>query len=140
MKTLICATRKPQRSILPIAPFEFESFEVRIRKITRHKPLVTGAAFRRLNIHLPSSQSKTILTPIDAAQAAEMFLPSPSLQGLGEMRFLQTNALAKKGQEPESIASRTHNSNESTEDIHAHHVLVFGHLSARLPRKLGWLV
>src|SRR4030095_10239375 len=84
MKTLICATRKLQRSIVTIASFEFESFEVRVRRVTRHKPLVIGAAFRRLNIPFPSSQSETVLTPIDPAQPNEIFLPSPSPQGLGQ--------------------------------------------------------
>jgi len=87
MKTLIRATRKSRREIVPIASFEMESFEVRVRSVTRHKPLVTGAALRMLKIQLPSSQSKTILTPIGAAQPAEIFLPSPSPQGLGQMRL-----------------------------------------------------
>ena len=122
MKTLIRATRKPQRSIVPIAFFEFESFEVHVRRVTRHKPLAIGAAFRRLNIHLPSSQSKTILTPIDAAQPAEIFLPSPSLQGHGLMclrsgarpvvrpaalssrRLHASASIPKAAREPEQIA------------------------------------
>src|SRR5437899_11117183 len=79
MKTLIRAVKKTQRSFVPIASFEFERFEIPVRRVKSHGPLPTGAVFRNL------SQSKTILTPIDAAQPAEIFLPSPSLQGLGQM-------------------------------------------------------
>lgn len=129
MKTLIRAARKPQRSIVPVASFEFETFEVRVRRVTRHKPLVVGAASGRLNTHLPSSQPKTIVPPIDPPQPADIFLPSPSLQGRGSMRLhlgarsvdhpaalssrqLRASAsdpIPKKAHDLESIASRTHN-------------------------------
>src|SRR5208283_736808 len=42
MKPLIPATTKPRRSFVPVATFEFESFEVRMRRIMRHKPLPIG--------------------------------------------------------------------------------------------------
>ena len=84
MKTLIRATTKPRRSFVPVASFEFESFEVRVRRITRHKPLPMES-FRRMNIHRPSRQFKTMPQADRAVQRAKIFLPSPSLQGHGLM-------------------------------------------------------
>ena len=72
MKTLTRATRKPQRLFVPITAFEFESFTVRVRRVARHRPLPKGV-FARQN----SSPSQD--------NAAKIFLPSPSLQGLGPM-------------------------------------------------------
>jgi hypothetical protein len=37
MKTLMRASRKPQRSSVPIAPFEFESFVVSVQGLARHR-------------------------------------------------------------------------------------------------------
>lgn len=85
MKTLIRAARKPQRSFVPITPFEFESFEVCVRRVTRRGPLPIGAAFRRVNINHHSRRFKTIPRPIYAAQRAKNLLPSPLLQGHGLM-------------------------------------------------------
>ena len=85
MKPLIRATRNHSGHSCQWSPFEFESFEVRVRRIARHKPLPIGVSFRRMNIHRPPRQFKTIPRPIDAAQRAKNFLPSPSLQGLGLM-------------------------------------------------------
>jgi len=43
MKHLIRATRQPQRSFVPIAPFEIESFEVRVRRVAHRRPISIGA-------------------------------------------------------------------------------------------------
>jgi hypothetical protein len=83
MNTLIRAATKPRRLFVRLAPFEFESFEVRMRRITRHKSLPIGVSFRRMNIPRAPRQFKTIAGPVDAAQPAKIFLPSPSLQGHG---------------------------------------------------------
>jgi hypothetical protein len=61
MKTLIRALRIPRRSFVPITPFEFETFELRVRWAAPDRPAPLGVPFRRMNIHLPSSQSNTIL-------------------------------------------------------------------------------
>lgn len=127
MKTLIRAARKPQRANVPLASFEFETFEVRVRRVTRHKPLAIGAAFRRLNIHI-SSKCKATPRPIDAAKPAKIFLPSPSPQGLGLMRLRlgarpvgcpaalssrefpssALNPIAKEAREPGQTARQSH--------------------------------
>jgi hypothetical protein len=124
MKTLIRPAKKPQRSFVPIAPFECESFEVRVRRVTRLKPLPIGVSFRGMNIHCPPRQSKTIFTPINAAQRAKGFLPSPSLQGLGltclrlgarlvdrpaalssrQLHASASNPIPKAAREPENIS------------------------------------
>ena len=67
--------------------FEFETFEVRIRRAAHHKPLPIGATLRTTKIPLPLKQFKTVPKPIDAAQRANDLLPSTSLQGLGLMRL-----------------------------------------------------
>ena len=85
MKTLIRATRKPQRSFVPITPFEFESFEVRVRTVTRHRPLPTGVSSRKVNFHRVLSRFKTMPRPIEAVPLTKIFLPSTSLQGHGLM-------------------------------------------------------
>jgi hypothetical protein len=72
MKTLTRSAKKPQRSLVPITAFEFESFGVRVRRVARHRPVPTGV-FACQNS--PASQDN----------AVEVFLPSPSLQGLGAM-------------------------------------------------------
>ena len=129
MNTLIRAARKPQRSFVPITPFEFEGFKVRVRRVTRPRRVPIQVASRRVNIHLPSRQFKTMLTPIDAAQRAKNFLPSPSLQGHGRMslhlgarpvdlpvalssRQLHAstpNPIPKAVREPEKISSQSRN-------------------------------
>jgi len=103
MKTLIRATRKPQRSIVPIASFEFESFELHVRRVAGHRPLPVGVAFRKLDIHPSSRQFKTIPRPIDAAQRAKDFLPSPSLQGHGLMCL---RSGARPDEQPAALSSR----------------------------------
>ncbi len=51
MKRVIPATTKARRSSVPVSPFEFESFEARVRLAARHSPLPVGVSFRRMNIH-----------------------------------------------------------------------------------------
>jgi len=128
MKTLTRATRKPQRSFVPIASFEFESFEVRVRRVTRHKPLPIGVSCRKVNVHRVSRQFKTILPPIDADSRETIFLPSPSVQGHGlmclrsgarpadcpaalssrQLRASARNPIPKEARELEQIASQSH--------------------------------
>lgn len=62
MKTPIRAKGKALRSFVPVAPFEFETFELPVRPVNRHTP-----------------------TSIPVAQPAKLFLPSASLQGPGLM-------------------------------------------------------
>ena len=83
MKTLTRGVKKPQRSFVPIISFAHESFEIPVRRVAPHKPLVIGAAYMKLDIHHHSRQLKTNSRPIDAVQPAKNFLPSPSVQGLG---------------------------------------------------------
>ena len=85
MKTLIRVTRKPQRLFVPITPFEFESFEVRVRRATRHRLLPIGVSFRNVNGHWVSRQFQIMPGSIDAVHRTRIFLPSPSLQGQGWM-------------------------------------------------------
>jgi hypothetical protein len=85
MKTLIHATRKPQRSFVPITPFEFESFEVRVRTVTAHRRLPTGVSSRKVNFRRVLSRVKPRPRPIDAVRVRKVFLPSTSLQGHGLM-------------------------------------------------------
>ena len=85
MNTLIRAAMKPQRSFVPITPFEFDSFEVRVRRVKRYRPLPLGVSFRKVNVHRVSRQFKTMPGPIDALHRTKIFLPSPSLQGHGLM-------------------------------------------------------
>jgi len=86
MKTPIRASSKAKRSFVPITPFAFENFEVPVRRVTGHRPLPVGVAFKRLSLHL-RSRFKTTPRLIDAAQRAKVFLPSPSHQGPGLMRL-----------------------------------------------------
>ena len=103
MKTLIRATSKAQRSFVPITPFEFESFEVRVRQVTRHRPLPIGASFRKLAVHPVSRRLKTMPGPIDAVLRTKILLPSPSLQGHGLM-CLQLGA--RPVDHPAALSSR----------------------------------
>jgi hypothetical protein len=127
MKTLIRAARKPKRSFVPIISFEFESFEVRMRRVTPQKPLPIGVSFRKVSAHRVSRQFKTLPGLIDVVQRTKIFLPSPSLQGHGLMslhlgarpvrpaalssrQFHQTasNFFTKEAREPEQIALQSH--------------------------------
>jgi hypothetical protein len=103
MKTLIRATGKPQRSFLPITPFECESFEVRVRRVTRHIPLPTEVSFRKVNVHRLSRQLKTMPRPIDAVHRTKISLPSPSLQGQGLMCL---HLGARPVDQPAALSSR----------------------------------
>ena len=103
MKPLFRATREPQRLFVPIVPFAFDSFEVRVRRVACHKPLPIGAAFRRMNIQRPPTQFKTTPRSIDAAQRAKNFLPSPSLQGHG---LMCSHSGARPVDHPAALASR----------------------------------
>ena len=127
MKTLIRAASKAQRSFVPMALFEFESFEVRVRWVARHKAFPTGVSFRKVNVHRVSRQFKTMPGPIDAVHRTKLFLPSPSLQGHGLMclhlgarpdvrpaalscrQFQPTapNSFTKEAREPEQIAPQS---------------------------------
>ena len=83
MKTWIHAARKPHRSLVPVALFDYETFEVRVRQVARHRPVPVGDAFKKMRIQLPSGQFKTTSRPIEAGAPAKILLPSPSLQGHG---------------------------------------------------------
>jgi hypothetical protein len=85
MKTQIRAARKPQRSFVPITPFEFESFEVRVGRVTRHRPFSIGVSYRKVNVRGVLKQFKTIPGPVNAVHHTKILLPSPSLQGHGLM-------------------------------------------------------
>src|SRR6185369_3958608 len=69
----------------PITAFDFESFEVRVQRVTRRRPLPIGVSFRKLNGRRLSRQFKTVPGPINAVHGTQIFLPSPSLQGHGWM-------------------------------------------------------
>ena len=85
MKTLIPVATKPQRFFVPIAPFEFERFEVRVRRAKHRRPLSFGVGFRKVNVHRVLKQFKTISGPLEAVHRTKILLPSPSLQGHGLM-------------------------------------------------------
>lgn len=85
MKTLIRAEKKAPRSFVPIAPFEFESFEVRVERVTRHRPLAIGLSIRKVNVRRALRQFKTVGRPTEAVPLTKIFLPSPKLQGHGLM-------------------------------------------------------
>ena len=126
MKTPIRAETKPQRSFVPIASFEFESFEVRVQRVTRHRPLSIGLNFRKVNVRRALRQFKTVARPRDAVRLTKILLPSPSHQGLGWMslhlwarpvdqtaalssrQFHPTNSLFTEAREPEQIARLSH--------------------------------
>ncbi len=129
MNTLIRAARKPQRSFVPITPFEFDSFEVRVRRVTRHRPLPIGVSFRKVNAHHVSRQFKTKPGPVDAVRRTKIFLPSPSLQGHGltclplgarpvarpaalssrQLYASASNPIPKAAREPEKISTHPRN-------------------------------
>ena len=83
MKTPIRAARKPQRFFVPPTPFESESFDIRVRQVTRHISLPIGVSFLKLSIHRLSRQFKTMAEPIDDVHRTKILLPSTSLQGHG---------------------------------------------------------
>ena len=83
MKPLIPVTTKPQQFSVPITPFEFEIFEVRVRRIKRHRPFSIGVSFRKVNGRRVLNQFKTISGPLDAVRRTKILLPSPSFQGHG---------------------------------------------------------
>jgi hypothetical protein len=120
MKTLIRARTKPHGAFVPMASFEFERFEVRVRRVTHHRLLPIEFPAKRLKRHLHSTRPKTIPMPFDAAQRPKDFPPSPSLQGLGLMclrsgarpvdRPAATSSLFVL-REPNQIASESHTIN-----------------------------
>ena len=87
MKTKTRASKEIKQLAVPMASFEFESFDIAVRRVNSHRPLPIGAVFRNLNVDPCSSQFKTIFTLIDTAEPAKIFRPSPSLQGREEMRL-----------------------------------------------------
>jgi hypothetical protein len=113
MKTQIRAARKPQRSFVPITPFEFESFEVRVGRVTRHRPFSIGVSYRKVNVRGVLKQFKTIPGPVNAVHHTKILLPSPSLQGhglicsrLGRGRFvIRPRSLPGNSTQPLSILS-----------------------------------
>jgi len=96
MKTPIRDARIPQRSVVPIAPFEFEKFELRVRTVTRQRPALIGALLRKSNGPIPKNQARISIAPADAATSPRIFPPSPSPQGLGLVCLrLETRSAAK---------------------------------------------
>lgn len=77
MKTKTRASKEIKQLAVPMASFEFESFDIAVRRVNSHRPLPIGAVFRNLNVDPCSS----------TAEPAKIFLPSPSLQGREEMRL-----------------------------------------------------
>ena len=103
MKTPIRATSKVQRLVVPMNLFAFESFEVPVRQVTRHRPLRVGASFRKLNVHRGSRRYKPMPGWIDAVDRTKIFLPSPSLQGHGLMCL---HLGARPVEHPAALSSR----------------------------------
>lgn len=130
MKTLIRATMQPQWSVLPIAPFEFATFDVPVRRVTRQRLVPIRVAIRRANTVLHAGPFKAKRGSIDPDQRTKVFLPSPSLQGHGWMSLqlrarpvdhsaalsplqLHLNApefFTKEARAPEQIAPMSHKS------------------------------
>jgi hypothetical protein len=128
MKTLIPVATKPERFFVRIAPFEFERFEVRVRRVKRHRPFLIGVSYRKVNVHRVLKQFKTIPGPPDGVHRTKILLPSPSLQGHGLMcsrlgarpvhdpaalssgRFHPTapNFFSTEAREPQQIAPLSH--------------------------------
>jgi hypothetical protein len=128
MKSLIRATRKTKRSFVPITQFEFETFEVCVRRRNSGRPLRFGVGLTKLNGDHLSGPFKTILTPIDAARRTKILLPSPSLQGHGwmclhlgarpvhhsaalssrQVHLAAPNSFSTEAREPEQIAPSSH--------------------------------
>src|SRR5690348_1475084 len=86
MKPPMRAATKPQRLLVPVAAFEFEKFEVRVRRVTRIRLASTEVASRKVDPQFPSTQCKTIFRP-DSDRPAKILLPSPWPQGPGLMRL-----------------------------------------------------
>ncbi|PWU11949.1 MAG: hypothetical protein C5B50_22325 [Verrucomicrobia bacterium] len=87
MKTLIPATSKARRSLVPITSFEFETFEVHVRPVTRQKALPIGASLRTVKGYRLSRRCKNLPEPINAVHGRKIFISSPSIQGPGPMRL-----------------------------------------------------
>ena len=85
MKTQTRATKKTQPLFVPIASFEFESFNLPVRRVKSHGLLPIGAVLRKLNVCPQSSEIKFTHAPLSGAESAKIFLPSPSPQGPGRM-------------------------------------------------------
>lgn len=82
MKTLVRATRKSKRLLVPMTPFQFEEFDVPVRRLSDNGPLQSKAAFRKVNSHHRPRPLKIFPTAIEGAQPPKVFMPSPSLHGL----------------------------------------------------------
>ena len=102
MKTLIRDAKKPLRSFVPIASFEFESFEIRVRRVKRERPLPIGVRLRKVSVHPVLRQFKPVAGPIDAFHITKILLPSPSLQGRGLMSL----PLRAQPVDPAALSSR----------------------------------
>ena len=85
MKNLFRAINKSQRTFVPVARFEFEKFGVPARRVTGHSALADGIALETLHVGAPSKPLKSVSTLVAPAEGTKIFLPSPSVQGLGTM-------------------------------------------------------
>jgi hypothetical protein len=85
MKTLILTTRKAQRSFVPITAFQFERFEVRVRRAKRRRPLPTEVSFKKVLSKAFPGNSTPYHDRSGFFMHTTIFLPSPSLQGRGPM-------------------------------------------------------
>jgi len=128
MKTRSRAAMKPQRLVVPIAPFEFATFDVPVRRVTRQRRVPIRVAIRRANPVLHAKTFKAKRRSIDADQRTKVFLPSPSLQGHGwmswrvgarpvgcpaalssrQLRASAPNPIPRAAREPEKIALQSH--------------------------------
>ena len=98
MKTEICATETPQRLFVPIASFEFQNFEVPVQKATNCKRRPSGIAFRKLN---SDAGAKCKSSPKLMGVVRKIFLPPPSVQGLG-LASLHSGAANRSSEPPSS--------------------------------------
>jgi hypothetical protein len=71
---------------VPVTRFEFEKFGIPVRRVTGHSALAVGIALDTPRVHAALSKPlKSAPTLVAPAQATKIFLPSPSVQGLGSM-------------------------------------------------------
>jgi hypothetical protein len=115
MKTLTRSAKKPQRSLVPITAFEFESFGVRVRRVARHRPVPTGV-FACQNS--PASQDNAVEVFLAVALApglGAMCLRSEARPPLIRSRFLPAiraaaaNAVVEEPSKQKAILGQAHN-------------------------------
>ena len=85
MKTLIRDAKKPQRSFVQIASFEFESFKIRVRGVKHRRPHPIEVSPRKASVPRVSKKFDAMPATSGAFHRAKILLPSPSLQGRGLM-------------------------------------------------------